>query len=575
MGRHRTLDAHSDSDSDADLDPHTLAAYTLTSAKAAELCPKPYRLVARSRSLHLLDDISSLRNLDYVDLCHNQLRHLAPLATLPRLKTLLLANNRISDLTPLLPCHTLRILNISHNPLSSLDILPHASFAPNLLTLVATDIALADATPLASLVALHVAVLSSNELTDISPLAKLAQLEKLSLSGNQIRDIPVELTRARALKELRLARNRIRALPQGPWPTLAILDIGHNHLRDVNALTGMDRLKNVNLKHNPLDVALLPAVHDDAQEDNDDDGKDKGREKKHSAKKRKLKKLDKISSPHSESVNSGAQSPPKDDDDKEKGDDKVEKSDVDIALMRQVHAFIQTNCPGVDIVDGQRLGGGRRKIRLNRLRRAAGLQAQTDGRAVRVPHALYVRKVVGQKGEGVDGKVVPKEAARELEREEKLQRRRARKARKAEAKEKGNAYEREGKDVETEVDDAAQTEKPTDGEQEAEADDDANSGQDNMANLGRKLKRKRARDDADPADDETVLSAEEFVRQARAKHGAARLQDGKDGSVVRKGVKVKAGDLEVKNGKAKKAKRMKKKAAQTAQPFGGGGESQW
>lgn len=310
-GRHLRLADSDDSDDEK--------ATILTAARAAELCPKHYRLIAQNIALRGLEDLSTLSSLDYVDLRDNHISSLQGLSRLSRLKTLNVRNNQLSDLTPVLNIEALRILNISDNSFLSTEWLSRASFAPQLQALVAKGNQLTNLESVLCLTSIRTLIVSDNQIEDITPLTRLSSLTKLSLSNNEIRRIPDEIGNLSVLSELRLAHNKLSSLPSpqalAKLSALKILDIGHNRITSLDNLSACSRvLTSINVKNNPCS----------------------------------------------------------------------QREDID--------EYLRALCANLQIIDGTRVAGGRRKLRVNRLRTAAGLPIEKERKYARAPSAYYMKK---------------------------------------------------------------------------------------------------------------------------------------------------------------------------------------
>jgi internalin A len=106
---------------------------------------------------------TKLLKLTQLDLYHNNISNLEPLASLKNLTSLDLIGNQISDVTPLAGLSNLTYLALSENRIS-------------------------DVKPLASLTKLTYLSLNHNLITDIKPLISLSNLTDLTLLDNKIVD---------------------------------------------------------------------------------------------------------------------------------------------------------------------------------------------------------------------------------------------------------------------------------------------------------------------------------------------------------------------------------------------------
>lgn len=320
-GRHRKL-ADSD-DSDDEAGP---TGNVLTTAKASDLCPKPHRLIAQNGAFTSMEDLSTLSALDYIDLRGNNLTSVQGLSSNTRLKTLIVKQNNLSNVDHILKTDALQILNLSDNQFVSTDWLMRASFAPNLVALVARGNKLLALEGMSCLRKIETLVLSENQIEDLSPVAQLVSLTKLSVSKNSIRVIPPSIAQLHNLRELRLAHNRLALLPEKQFmarlSSLKILDIGHNRITNVDSLAACGgSLIQLNVAGNPV-----------------------------------------------------------------------------CAKQPNFNQHLQSICPRLEIIDGRRITGGRRKLRVNRQRLEAGMALEPERKFARPPSAYYIRKAEEQNG---------------------------------------------------------------------------------------------------------------------------------------------------------------------------------
>lgn len=499
LGRHRRLTDSDDSD-----DEGGTRNVVLTAAKASELCPKPFRLIAYNGGFTTLDDLSSLEQLDYIDLSGNRLKSVSGLEGNKRLKTLKLTSNRLKDLNPILRRDSIQVLNVSENPLPSLDWLRYAVFAEKLVLLVATGNRLVSLDGVLSLSSIRTLVLSHNEIENIESLTKLTSLRKLSLSHNNLRTIPETLSKLVSLSELRVAHNRLTALPSRETlrqlKELRILDLGHNKLDVLDPLSFASQLVNVNVRGNPV----------------------------------------------------------------------CEKSD-------DVFKVVRSLCPGIEIIDGVRVAGGRRKLRIGRLRAATGFDTETDRKFVRAPPLPALRKVV----EG--------DAVKSLDEDAKEEARRAfKRAQKREERREGVPDE---KDIDVKSGEVVRPVKSEDGIESkavipsprgnlvesrgniSDNPDRSSRKKRNREYMGSENSAPEARKNADDTDDDTddgddEIDAEEFLKRAHQRH-----TPGATG-----GVKVKE-MLRIEKRRSDGKRRLKNvrdsQRANGNQSFGCGGVSRW
>lgn len=456
VGRHRRL-ADSDSDDEAE--------NVLTSAKASELCPVSYRLLARSKALTRLDDLSALSALDYIDLSCNKLTSLEGLNQ-PRLKTLNVSNNNLTDITPVYKCATLRVLNISHNRIATTDWLQHTAFASKLVALVAKDNGITVLDGLVALSSIRTLVISDNSIEDISPISRLSTLVKLSVSNNEIRKFPSFL-RLQNLTELRLTHNKISSLSTDRLAALKILDLGHNNLSEIDTMPKFaPGLVSVNLRNNAC------------------------------------------------------------------------------SKNADVKEFLQKFCEKLEIIDGERVAGGRRKVRVNRIRKAVGFEVEKDRKYARLPTDKYLGNIQ-------DEKLLVDVNRMKQQKENKL---------KEAGKEKGSTGDGEAE-----------------GEREEGTLDNAEAGEEAEGKSGKAKKRKRAEAVNSGAGDEDAMDATEFLSIALGRRrGGEEGDDGKQKDSAEGGEE---GERKGKKGSGKKKKKKRRSkdsgSIKMVSDFGDGGDSQW
>jgi internalin A len=93
-------------------------------------------------------EISSLTNLEFLNLSYNNIKDVTPIASLINLKGLYLHNNKIMYFSQLASLTKLKWLNLESNKIA--DVTPILSFV-NLKNLYLTNNKIIDVTPLASL----------------------------------------------------------------------------------------------------------------------------------------------------------------------------------------------------------------------------------------------------------------------------------------------------------------------------------------------------------------------------------------------------------------------------------------
>ena len=210
----------------------------------------------RIRSLRT-GDFKGLTSLTQLNLAHNSISDISPLADLTNLTSLELWNNDLSDISPLADLTNLTSLGLRSNSVS--DISPLADLT-NLtsLDLWANDIS--DISALGNLTQLTVLYLRANDISDISALADLTNLTRLDLSENDISDISAlaDLTNLTSL-ELSLKNNAISDLsPLGNLTQLTNLALIQVGITDISALGNLTNLRVLWLHFNSIsDISAL------------------------------------------------------------------------------------------------------------------------------------------------------------------------------------------------------------------------------------------------------------------------------------------------------------------------------
>ena len=235
-------------------------------------------------------------NLTYINISHNQVTDISPLAGLIQLRELWLTDNLVSDISPVSGLTNLNILGVSEctdlsdispvrhltnltrldlvstqvsdiSPVRNLTNLVHLDFRStqvsdissvrNLINLVHLDFGdtlISDLSPLAGLINLKVLGCWTGIISDLSPLAGLQNLENIDFSSRHVSDIS-PLRNLTNLKRIRTWGNPISDLsPLTRLTNLEILDICGARLRNVSLvpLAGLTGLKELYLAANDI-----------------------------------------------------------------------------------------------------------------------------------------------------------------------------------------------------------------------------------------------------------------------------------------------------------------------------------
>ena len=268
-----------------------------------------------------LTGVQFATNLRRINISHNQVSDISPVAGLIELRELWIRDNPVSDISPLRgltnlthlgfeDCQvsdispvrnltSLTFLDFSHNQVSDIspvrgltnldrlrcndtlasDISPVAGLT-NLTWLDMHDMFVSDLSPLARLINLEILTFDHNEVSDISPLAGLINLRSIRTWGNRFFDVsPLAgltklelvnicgaelsdlspLANLTGLTELYLVSNGISDVsPLARLTGVNRLDLAGNRISDISPLAGFTNLKWLNLHDNRIaDISTL------------------------------------------------------------------------------------------------------------------------------------------------------------------------------------------------------------------------------------------------------------------------------------------------------------------------------
>ncbi|VFV38359.1 podocan-like protein 1-like [Lynx pardinus] len=241
----------------------------------------PYNELSRLSSLRTLnlhnnlisseglpdEAFESLTQLQHIYVAHNKLS-VAP-QFLPRsLRVADLAANQVTEIFPLTfgEKPALRSVYLHNNQLSNAGLPPdafHGSEAVVILSLSSNRLSYLPPSLPPSLERLH---LQNNLISKVprGALSRQTHLRELYLQHNQLTDSGLDATtfsKLRHLEYLDLSHNRLASVPAGLPRTLAVLHLGRNRIRGVEAarLRGARGLRYLLLQHNQLGATGLPA----------------------------------------------------------------------------------------------------------------------------------------------------------------------------------------------------------------------------------------------------------------------------------------------------------------------------
>ncbi|MYE88971.1 T9SS type A sorting domain-containing protein, partial [Candidatus Poribacteria bacterium] len=214
------------------------------------------RLVAENKGIQDLTGLQFATNLGWLEVDHNEISDLSPIAGLINLWELRLnGNHNISDLSPLKGLTNLHYLHFFETLVS--DLSPLAGLI-NLRGIRAWGHSISDLSPLAGLTKLELVDFCGGNISDLTPIAGLTGLTELYLAGEKISDI-FPLARLTNLTRLGIANNAISDIsPFAGLTNLKWLDIHSNDLSDISPLAGLTNLEWLNLRRNDLISDVSP-----------------------------------------------------------------------------------------------------------------------------------------------------------------------------------------------------------------------------------------------------------------------------------------------------------------------------
>ncbi|MDR1806829.1 MAG: leucine-rich repeat domain-containing protein [Propionibacteriaceae bacterium] len=166
----------------------------------------------RSTVIDSIEGAQYLTGVTSLDLAHNRINDLSPLAGLTGLTTLDVLGNAVTSLTPLADLAQLTVLDVRANQVADLT---GVNGLTGLVELYADGNQIADLSPLVRLTGLQKLWLGHNQIADLSYLSGLTQLRELSLEWNQVADV-TPLAGAGQLQVAYLQHNAIADLSPLP-----------------------------------------------------------------------------------------------------------------------------------------------------------------------------------------------------------------------------------------------------------------------------------------------------------------------------------------------------------------------
>ncbi|MFZ5516705.1 MAG: leucine-rich repeat domain-containing protein [Candidatus Zhuqueibacterota bacterium] len=209
------------------------------------------------RYFDIVADISSLqglqrcKNLTCLQMDHQSISDISPVATLAKLRVLDFAENqKISDITPLTNLIQLEWINLSDNLIT--DISPLANMIRLKYLNLRYNGSINDISSLSNMVQLEELKMANALLTNLSPLQKLSNLRTLWFTSCNISDISY-LKNLNNLINLKITFGNINNLmPLSNLTKLEWLALEKNNTSDISALKNLPNLEYVRLWDNQV-----------------------------------------------------------------------------------------------------------------------------------------------------------------------------------------------------------------------------------------------------------------------------------------------------------------------------------
>ena len=226
---------------------------TNTSVSQEELAtiaalPKLKKLTLQNCSIAGITPLQKAIGLEYLDISGNgAIRNISALSSLTNLQELDLKNNAVTDLSAISSLSSLTKLDVSSNNIKSLA---PVSGLKRLSWLSAGTNVINDLGKLGSLSALTYLDLSGNKLTNVNTIASCSELKELNISSNALTSIE-KLSSLKKLEHFDFSYNQITKLPQFTKSCELITITGSNNkLTSLDALSGLKNLNVVNMDYN-------------------------------------------------------------------------------------------------------------------------------------------------------------------------------------------------------------------------------------------------------------------------------------------------------------------------------------
>ena len=200
------------------------------------------RLIARSNCLSSLTPWNHLRNLQYLDISHNEVTDLNSLNGLVHLRELRADDNLISDLNGIAHLDALLKLSVRRNKIRTLNL---DGYHLNRLT----DLDVRD-----------------NAITRVEHIDNLTTLKALLLDGNELRQGVRSKRQTPSLETLSMRNCKMQRLDVTPFPHLHQLYVDDNYLHGITGLAGLSELDVLSMRRQALPEGTQITIFDSTLE---------------------------------------------------------------------------------------------------------------------------------------------------------------------------------------------------------------------------------------------------------------------------------------------------------------------
>ncbi|CAL6057823.1 Conserved_hypothetical protein [Hexamita inflata] len=215
---------------------------------------------------NLIELISSLTNLEQVNISSNNIENINVLSNLTNLQQLNISNNQISSINSLKSLINLRELNISSNQILNIDALA------NLKNLQILDIShnekISNYKPLCGLISLYNLNIMQNpnfqtQMLSAEDIQSLIKLKKLNLSYNIIKNTNIKNIKSHILynfihlQQLNLRQTGIKNIYfLSRLEHLQYLDISNNEINDVEPISALKKLQFLKISEYEMHIVI-------------------------------------------------------------------------------------------------------------------------------------------------------------------------------------------------------------------------------------------------------------------------------------------------------------------------------